>query len=85
MPTRVLGSEDLDVRLIDTRGVDEPSAPRRDLQAYLDDSRCVIVLCSKFGDAPNAATLAVLEQQLQWLEPLDAQERCLVLDTPEPA
>jgi transcriptional regulator with XRE-family HTH domain len=65
VPMRVLGSEQLDVRLIDTRGVDEPSAPRRDLQAYLDDSRCVIVLCSKFGDAPNAATLAVLERAIE--------------------
>ena len=64
VPMRVLGSEELDVRLIDTRGVDEPLAPRRDLQAYLDDNRCVIVLCSKFGDAPNAATLAVLERAI---------------------
>ncbi len=65
VPTRILGSDDLDIRLIDTRGVDEPSAPRRDLQAYLDDNRCVIVLCSKFGDAPNAATLAVLERAIE--------------------
>ena len=65
VPARILGVEDLDIRLIDTRGVDEPSVPRRDLQAYLDDSRCVIVLCSKFGDAPTGATLSVIERAIE--------------------
>jgi transcriptional regulator with XRE-family HTH domain len=62
VPNRILDTDDLDIRLIDTRGVDEPSAPRRDLQAYLDDERCVVVLCSKFGDAPTATTLSVIER-----------------------
>jgi transcriptional regulator with XRE-family HTH domain len=62
VPKRVLGAEDLDLRLIDTRGVDEPTAPRRDLQAYLDDPRAAIVLCSGFNDAPEAAVQAVIER-----------------------
>ena len=33
----------------------------------------------------SEATLAVLEQQLSYLEPLDAQERSFVLDTPQPS
>jgi hypothetical protein len=64
VPTRILGLEDLDIRIIDTRGVDEPSAPRRDLQAYLDDDRCLVVFCSKFGDAPTGASLAVMERAI---------------------
>lgn len=63
-PTRILGAEDLDIQIIDTRGVDEPSAPRRDLQAHLDDDRCLVVFCSKFGDAPNLATLSVIDRAL---------------------
>jgi plasmid maintenance system antidote protein VapI len=63
-PGRVLRSEDIDIRMIDTRGVDEPSAPRRDLQAFLDDERCLIVLCTKFDDAPNAATLSVIDRAI---------------------
>lgn len=62
VPTPVLGTTELDVRLIDTRGVDEPSAPRRDLQTYLDDERTLIVLCSGFKDAPDAAMQAVIER-----------------------
>jgi transcriptional regulator with XRE-family HTH domain len=65
VPKRVLGTEGLDVRLIDTRGVDEPTAPRRDLQAYLDDPRTAIVLCSGFKDAPEAAVQAVIERAVE--------------------
>jgi transcriptional regulator with XRE-family HTH domain len=62
VPKRVLNTEEFDVRLIDTRGVDEPTAPRRDLQAYLDDSRAAIVLCSGFKNAPNGEVQAVIER-----------------------
>jgi len=62
VPKRVLGTDKLDLRLIDTRGVDEPTAPRRDLQSYLDDPRAAIVLCSGFNDAPEAAVQAVIER-----------------------
>jgi len=62
IPGDVFSASHLDVRFVDTRGVDEPSAPRRDLQAHLDDARCVVVLCSKFEDAPSAATQAVIER-----------------------
>jgi transcriptional regulator with XRE-family HTH domain/GTPase SAR1 family protein len=62
VPHAVLQADALDIRLIDTRGIDEPSALRRDLQAYLDEERAVIVLCSGFTDAPSAAVQAVIER-----------------------
>lgn len=62
VPRPILRADSLNLRLIDTRGIDEPSAPRRDLQAFLDDERAVIVLCSGFGDAPDAAVQAVIER-----------------------
>jgi transcriptional regulator with XRE-family HTH domain len=65
VPNRILGSQDLDLRLIDTRGIDEPSAPRRDLQTYLDDERTISVLCSAFKSAPDAATQAVIERAIE--------------------
>ena len=65
VPKRVLGTDELDLRLIDTRGVDEPTAPRRDLQSYLDDPRAAIVLCSGFTDAPEAAVQAVIERAVE--------------------
>lgn len=65
VPKRVLNTDEFDLRLIDTRGVDEPTAPRRDLQAYLDDPRAAIVLCSRFNDAPEAAVQAVIERAVE--------------------
>lgn len=62
VPSPILNEKSLSVRLIDTRGIDEPSAPRRDLQSFLDDERAVLVLCSGFGDAPDAAVQAVIER-----------------------
>jgi len=62
LPDRILGEEQLAIRLIDTRGVDEPKAPRRDLQAYLDDEMAIIVFCSSFKDSPDAAMLDVIER-----------------------
>ncbi len=62
IPGDLLNSRELIVRLIDTRGIDEPVAPRRDIQAYLDDERAIIILCSGFEDAPNAAVQAVIER-----------------------
>ena len=65
VPKRVLDTDEFDLALIDTRGVDELTAPRRDLQAYLDDPRAAIVLCSSFKDAPEAAVQAVIERAVQ--------------------
>ncbi len=65
VPRPILGAEDIEIRLIDTRGNDEPSAPRRDFQTYLDDPRTVVVLCSSFTDAPDAATQAFIERAAQ--------------------
>lgn len=65
LPERILGEERVDIRLIDTRGVDEPKAPRRDLQAYLDDESAVVVFCSSFKDSPDAAMLDILERAVQ--------------------
>jgi hypothetical protein len=65
VPNRILGAEDLDPKIADTRGIDEPFAPRRDLQAFLDDERCLVVLCTKFGDAPNGSIIALIDRAVR--------------------
>ena len=65
LPDPILDEMKVDLRLIDTRGVDEPKAPRRDLQSYLDDDRAIIVFCSGFKDAPDAAMLDVIDRAVQ--------------------
>lgn len=62
IPDRVLDCDEFDISLVDTRGIDEPSAPRRDLQGYIDDERSILVLCSEFNSAPDAAVQALIER-----------------------
>jgi len=62
LPGAMLGVRDLDVRLIDTRGIDEPAAPRRDVQLHLDNERTVAVFCSAFKSAPDAAAQSIIER-----------------------
>jgi len=62
VPKPILGVSNLSIRLIDTRGYDEPSAERRDLQNYFTDLRTLIVLCSSFGSPPDATSQAVIKR-----------------------
>lgn len=52
---------DLDVSIIDTRGIDQPSA-RADLEALLEDPHTVSILCSAFNDAPSPAIQHLLRR-----------------------
>ena len=64
VPIQIFGCEEYNIKLIDTRGVDEPNAPRRDLQQYMDDDRALVVLCSDFVSAPDAAIQSVISRGL---------------------
>jgi transcriptional regulator with XRE-family HTH domain len=59
-PLRSLGSERYQVRVIDTKGIDEPLADRPDLRSYLEDPRAVPVLCSAFTSAPDSSIVQLL-------------------------
>lgn len=52
---------DLDVSIIDTRGIDQPAA-RADLEALLEDPHTVSILCSGFNDAPSDSIKHLLQR-----------------------
>ena len=54
------GQRDLDVTIIDTKGIDDVTV-REDLDARLRDPRTALVLCSYFYDAPGAAAQILLK------------------------
>lgn len=58
---RLLEIDDLDVGIIDTRGIDQPSA-RADLESLLEDPHTVSVLCTGFNDAPSQAIQHLLRR-----------------------
>jgi transcriptional regulator with XRE-family HTH domain len=83
VPVPILDSNQLNIRMVDTRGIDEPSAPRRDLQAFLDDERTFVVFCSRFEDAPSAAIQALLERVTEGGTHISVLSRSLLLILPK--
>ena len=61
VPRPVMGDTFLNVRIIDTKGIDQTAA-RSDLEQQLDDPYTVVVLCSRFLDAPEASLQRLLER-----------------------
>jgi hypothetical protein len=53
--------DDLDVSVIDTRGIDQTAA-RADLEALLEDPHTVSILCSGFNNAPSADIQQLLQR-----------------------
>jgi transcriptional regulator with XRE-family HTH domain len=63
---------ELDITVIDTKGVDDV-AVREDLDVRLKDPRTAVVFCSKFNDAPGLAGKTLLQHMRQtFSEPLTA-------------
>ena len=52
VPFTIMPGSPFEIEAIDTKGIDG-SAIRPDIQAVLDDPRCVPVLCTTLGDAPG--------------------------------
>src|SRR5260370_30522563 len=52
VPFTIMPGSPFKIEAIDTKGIDG-SAIRPDIQAVLDDTRCVPVLCTTLGDAPG--------------------------------
>lgn len=55
---------DLEITVIDTKGVDDV-AVREDLDLRLKDSRTAVVFCSRFNDAPGTSARALLQHMRQ--------------------
>ncbi|MCI0696188.1 helix-turn-helix transcriptional regulator [candidate division KSB1 bacterium] len=85
IPMAIFDAEELNIRIIDTKGIDG-AATRADLDRLFDDSRTLIVLCSRFNDAPEST----LQQLLQRVKEAGARNivnktTILVLPRPEEA
>lgn len=61
VPHPLLKIEDLNVRIIDTKGIDRTAA-RADLEVHLDEPHTLAVLCSSFNNAPAAEPRLLLER-----------------------
>lgn len=85
VPTPLLDTPDLTVRIIDTKGIDRTAA-RPDLEIHLDDPHTLAVLCSGFNNAPAAETRLLLERAIETgVRSLGTHSTLLVLPRPNEA
>ena len=86
VPFTIMSGSPFEVAAIDTRGIDG-SATRPDIQAAIDDMRCVPVLCTRFGEAPGPHydTLFAQLNETGALRQFEERAVLLILDQPSEA
>lgn len=85
VPNSLLGTPDLLIRILDTKGIDRTVA-RADLENHLDEPHTLVVLCSGFNDAPAAAARLLLERATEaGVRSLATRAALLVLPRPNEA
>jgi hypothetical protein len=72
----------LNVRIVDTKGIDGATS-RADLDRLFDDPRTLVVLCSRFNDAPELS-LQDLLQRVKDAGASDIAQKTIILVLPRP-
>ena len=85
VPDPVFASQQLPIKLIDTKGVDQ-TAERADLECHFDDPRTLVVLCTRFNDSPDIASQTLIQRAREGgVRDIEAKTALLVLPRPEEA
>ena len=85
VPHRILGENFLNIRLVDTKGIDG-IAERADLEVHFDAPNTIVILCSSFNDAPSLSAQHLLSRsQAGGVRDLDIKAAVLVLPHPNQA
>lgn len=82
IPTTLLDSTGLSIRLIDTKGIDGTAA-RADIENLLDDPHTLAVLCSRFNDAPSQEAKVLLKRAKE-AGVSNITEKAVLLTLPHP-
>jgi len=81
LPATQLLASDLNIKLVDTKGIDAV-AIREDLDARLRDPRSLMVFCSGFADAPGQTTRQLIEYINQALDYTEQAGRIMIMVLP---
>ena len=85
VPKPILAEEALSIRLVDTKGIDG-TAEREDLEFHLNEAGTIVLLCSRFNDAPSSSAQRLLERAAEGqFSDIDTKASVLVLPRPEEA
>lgn len=82
-PLPALAERPYHLRVIDTKGVDEPLADRADLRSYLENPRTIPVLCTGFTSAPDPSILQLLHGAVETGTWTAVAQRSIILMLPK--
>jgi hypothetical protein len=78
MPSANLSGDGQQLQIIDTRGIDS-TTQRKDLLDLDDDIRALMVLCSKFADAPTATVQRMLQEAAEARSGALKNRKCILV------
>ncbi len=80
IPSKPIEISNYEIEIIDTKGIDQ-TAIRPDTQSCIDEQGTLIVLCSKFNDAPGTSVQTLLEhlKKTEQINVLNERTAILVL------
>lgn len=81
IPSKPIDISNYEIEIVDTKGIDQ-TAIRPDTQSCIDDSGTLIVLCSKFNDAPGTSAQNLLEHLKKTDQVTVLNERIAILVLP---
>lgn len=81
IPSKPIDISNYEIEIVDTKGIDQ-TAIRPDTQSCIDDSGTLIVLCSKFNDAPGTSAQNLLGHLKETDQVTVLNERIAILVLP---
>ncbi len=79
MPSKNLSADGQILQVVDTRGI-ESVTQRPDITELGDDPRALVVLCTKFADAPNATIQRHLQEALEaGSDAFERKRQCILI------
>lgn len=61
VPRKLFPSQQINIGVVDTKGIDQTAA-REDIDTHFDDPHAMVLLCTRFGEAPDLATMNLIRR-----------------------
>jgi hypothetical protein len=81
IPGKLFDGQYFNIGVVDTKGVDQASA-RADIDTHFDDPHAILLLCTKFGEAPDLPTISLIGRAMSLHADASLEERMVLLVLP---
>jgi hypothetical protein len=61
VPRKLFACQQIDIGVVDTKGIDQASA-QEDIDTHFDDPHAMVLICTRFGEAPDLAAMNLIRR-----------------------